>query len=225
VARGREQLDRTCSEIREGGGRVVGVVGDVTDAADADRSLGEAIRGLGGVDVLVNSATASAPGGFDEITDEQWTEGFAVKPLGFARAARAVLPPMRAAGRGRIVNICGSGGRYVTTGYLLGGLNAATLHFTKLLAEAEARHGISVIAVNPGPIETERVHTFLDHEAAQLGVDVDEHKAAAFARLPLGRMPTASEVAKVIVMFCSDLTEYCSGAAVQMDGLTVPGLF
>jgi 3-oxoacyl-[acyl-carrier protein] reductase len=225
VARTVTELEQTCDRVRETGRAARAIAGDIAAEAEAVRVMTAAVAAFGGVDVLVNSATAAAHGGFDDLTDEQWLTGLAVKPLGFARAVRGVLPTMRAAGHGRIVNICGSGGRFARTDYALGALNAATLHLTKVLAEAEARNGISVIAINPGPIHTPRLDEFITAEAAAAGVPVDDYRAAYLARLPLGRLPSAQEVAKVVVMFCSDLTEYCTGSAVQIDGATLPGIF
>lgn len=225
VARTKADLEATCERVRGIGRSACAVVGDIADGHDADRVMAAAVGAFGGVDVLVNSATASAPGGFDDLPDEKWEAGLAIKPLGFIRAIRGVLPAMRAAGHGRIVNICGSGGRYVTTDYALGALNAATLHLTKLLAETAAPHGISVIAVNPGPISTDRLERFMTAQAAADGRPVEDYRAEYLSRLPLRRLPTVEEVAKVIVMFCSDLTEYCTGSAVQIDGATLPGIF
>ena len=225
VARTRTDLETTCDRVRATGRRAHAVVGDVAEPGGAMRAMAEAVGVFAGVDVLVNSTTASAPGGFDDLSDEQWGAGLAVKPLGFARAIRGVLPAMRAAGRGRIVNICGSGGRYVSTQYALGALNAATLHMTKLLAEAEAAHGISVVAVNPGPIYTGRLESFIAAEAVAAGRTLEDYRAEYLSRLPLGRLPSVEEVAKVVVMFCSGLTEYCTGSAVQIDGATLPGIF
>jgi len=225
IARTQADIEATCQQIRGTGAIAWAEAGDIADPCDAERVMAAAVGAFGGVDVLVNSATASAPGGFDEVSDQLWEAGLAVKPLGFIRAIRGVLPAMRAAGRGRIVNICGSGGRYVSTDYALGALNAATLHLTKLVAETEAAHGISAIAVNPGPIRTDRLDRFIAAQAAAQGRAVQDYQAEYFSRLPLRRLPSAAEVAKVVVMFCSELTEYCTGSAVQIDGATLPGIF
>jgi NAD(P)-dependent dehydrogenase (short-subunit alcohol dehydrogenase family) len=225
TARTRADVEAVADEVRQLGRRAGAVVGDLADTADAARMMAEAVAVFGGVDVLVNSATGSAPGGFAALTDEQWEAGLAIKPLGFARAARGVLPAMRENGRGRIVNICGSGGRYVTWDYALGAANAATLHLTKHLAETEAKHGVSAIAVNPGPIHTARLEQFVAARAEAANRPFGEYWADHVKSLPLGRIPSPSEIARVVVFFCSDLSEYCSGSAVQIDGASLPGIF
>jgi len=201
------------------------VVGDLSTAEGAASGMGQAIEALGGIDVLVNSAGSSPFGSFDRVGDQDWYASFDLKVMGYVRCTRAALPTMRAQRSGRIVNVVGMAGRYATPGYVLGALNAALLHLTKSLAEFLASDGITVVAVNPGLTETDRVRDAMRTWAGEEGVELDTYAHDYASRLPLRRLAAPEEVARLVVVMASDLSEYVTGSAVQVDGASSRGVF
>lgn len=206
-------------------GDCVGLAVDVSDEASVAVLVRDVEDRLGPIELLVNNAGASPFGPFDAVTDEQWIEAFTLKVLGYTRAIRAVLPDMRAAGKGRIVNVVGSGGRFASPDYALGALNAAMLHLTKSVGDRFAGDGVRVLAVNPGLTSTGRMLDALETWAADAGVSVEQFTAEHVKNIPLGRAATPEEIAQVICVLCSPLGDLTIGSAFQADGGGPRGAF
>jgi 3-oxoacyl-[acyl-carrier protein] reductase len=206
------------------GGATVAVA-DLSTADGVRDAIADCIDGLGGVDILVNNAGASPTGTIDDVTDEQWQSSFDLKLMGYLRCMRAVLPAMRAPGSGRIVNVGGTAGIRATPGYALAALNAAVVHLTRTTAEHVGPDGITVVSLHPGPTMTDRLRTMLARGAEAAGVDVDEFAATHIApALPLRRVGTADEVARMIVVLASDAGSWITGGGVTIDGGAAQGV-
>ena len=148
VARSKEQLEATASELEaETGRRIIPLVADVTSKEQVDRMVAQAAEQLGGLHILVNSGSppggsATATGPIETVVDEDLLHDFNVKYVGALRCARAVIPYLKAQGWGRIINISGTNAR--NAGNLSGGArNGALVHFTKTLAVQLGRDGIT----------------------------------------------------------------------------------
>ncbi len=226
VARDAGRLEALARELQAGGTGAFPIAADMASARGVAGGMQDAIRQLGRVDILVNNAGSSPIGSLDKVADEDWLESFSLKPLGYVRAIRAVLPHMRAQHYGRIVNVAGAGGRWAVSEYVMGCMNSAVLHLTKSVAELVAPDGISVTAVNPGPTgPTDRMDKVFVAWAANLGMEVEAFKQQYLKNLPLRRIATTREIARLIVLMASDLAEYASGGALQADGVTTRGIF
>jgi NAD(P)-dependent dehydrogenase (short-subunit alcohol dehydrogenase family) len=200
-------------------------VADLSTADGVRGSIDACIDALGGVDILVNNAGASPNGTIEDITDEQWQSSFDLKVMGYVRAMRAVIPTMREQHHGRIVNVGGTAGIRATPGYVLAALNAALVHVTRTTAEHVGPDGINVVSLHPGPTMTERLRTLLARAADAAGVDVDEFAATRVgASLPLRRVGTADEVARMIVVLASDVGDWVTGGGVTIDGGAATGV-
>ena len=160
--------------------------------------------------------------GTKQADDEDLIEDFKVKYVGALRCARAVIPFMKDAGWGRIINI--SGGNARNAGNLSGGArNAALVHMTKTLSVQLGRHGITVNCIHPGTTRTERTPSLLAARATQLGVSPEEAERRDFAPdSPRGnaicRMVDASEVAFVAVFLASEKAWAVSGELLSASG-------
>ncbi|HJY51874.1 MAG TPA: SDR family oxidoreductase [Stellaceae bacterium] len=191
-----------------------------TYCARAAAALPEACRH---VPYIVLRLATLAPGSLRE-NNGQWNllQDFNVKYVGALRCSRAVIPFMKTAGWGRIINI--SGGNARNAGNLSGGArNAGLVHMTKTLAVQFGRHGITVNCIHPGTTRTERTPSLLAARAAQLGVSPEEAKRQDFAPdSPRGnaicRMVEAAEVAFVAVFLASDKAWAVSGELVAASG-------
>ncbi len=134
-----------------------------------------------------------------------------------------LIKRMAARGHGAIVNVVGAGGKVASPIHLPGGsANAALMLASVGLANAYAAKGVRVNVVNPGLTATERLHEGLAAQAAQQGISPEEALAQSSARLPLGRIAEAREVADAVLFLASARASYVTGAVLAMDGAAIP---
>jgi NAD(P)-dependent dehydrogenase (short-subunit alcohol dehydrogenase family) len=221
IARDEARLRDVASSC---GSSTVLVAADLARGEELTRAFDYCIEQLGGVDILVNNAGSSPNGTIEQITDEQWDESFQLKLMGYVRGMRAVIPSMRAQRYGRIVNIGGVAGVHASAGYVLAAYNAALVHITRSTAEHLGPDGITVTTLHPGPTLTDRLRTMLSSGAAARGVTVEEFGEQVVAQgLPLRRLGTPDEMAKMIVFLTSDAAAWMTGSGVLVDGGAAKG--
>jgi NAD(P)-dependent dehydrogenase (short-subunit alcohol dehydrogenase family) len=226
VSRALDQLEKTAQELQqETGRRIIPLMADVTSRAQVDSMVTQAARQLGGLHILVNSASlpgGTATGPIDTVVDEDLLNDFDVKYMGALRCARAAIPYLQEQGWGRIINISGTNAR--TAGNLSGGArNVSLVHFTKTLAMQLGRYGITVNCIHPGVTRTERTPGLLAARAAQLGVTPEEAERRDFAPdsprgNAIGRMVEASEIAYLTAFLASDKAWAITGELVVANG-------
>jgi NAD(P)-dependent dehydrogenase (short-subunit alcohol dehydrogenase family) len=195
------------------------LVADLTRADDAARMADAVERDTGAIDILVNSAGAARRYAPADLDAEAWHAAMDAKYFSYIHPIDAVLRRMVARGRGAIVNIIGSGGKVANPVHLPGGAaNAALMLATAGLAAAHAPQGIRINAINPGATLTGRVQEGLAAEARMTGLAEAELLQRMQARIPLGRLGTPEEVARVALFLASGAASYVTGAIVPMDG-------
>jgi 3-oxoacyl-[acyl-carrier protein] reductase len=199
-------LDRLAGEAAEPA--ALALAADVTDAAAVGRAVDAALARWGRVDVLVNNAGLVRDATLDKVTDEDWDRTLDVNLRGAMVCARAVIPHMRAAGRGRILSassVVARNGNYGQTAYAAA--KAGIIGMTRSWARELGKHGITANVVAPGFIDTPMVRS------------VPEKVVARFLeRLPAARLGRPDEVAAVYVFLASDLAAFINGAVVGVDG-------
>jgi 3-oxoacyl-[acyl-carrier protein] reductase len=219
AARSAGPLGALAEEIRAGGGEALVCPGDLTAGADAARIVAETAAAFGGLDIMIVSAGAAQGGDFFGLDDAVWEEAFALKFMGMVRALRAAVPVMRRAGSGRIVVIVGNNGRQPNPAMLPGSAaNAACLAVIKGLADAVARDGITINALNPGPTRTRRWDRLIEGLARQAGLPAAEVEARELARMPMGRIGDAAAMARLAVILTSDWADMVTGTSLTADG-------
>lgn len=220
VARGADILEGAARDIAaEAGTRVVALPGDLSRHDEVVRVAGAARAALGRVDILVNNAGSTPEGGIEQFDPAAWETSMRLKLLGYVGLVHALLPDMRLARWGRIVNVIGRSGRQPRASYLAGGaINAALLNFTVALAEEVAAEGVLVNGVNPGPIETPRWRQLVDQMAQAKRTTAEAANAAAIRSVPLGRLGTPEEVAAVVAFLCSERASFMAGGLYNVDG-------
>ena len=228
AARTVSQLKETAREIGDTtGSRAVAIAFDVTDRGQVDRMVDQAAEQLGGLHILVNSASLpggspSAVGPIESLDDSELLADFDVKYVGALRCARAAIPHLKEQRWGRIINISGTNAR--RAGNLSGGArNTSLVHLTKTLAVQLGRFGITVNCIHPGPTRTERTAGMLAARAEELGIspaDVEEGDYApdSASGNSIGRMVDASEIAHVATFLASDKAWAVTGELVVADG-------
>lgn len=191
-----------CAEIESLGRRARAVAADVSIAAQVSRLVETVERELGPVAVLVNNAGITRPQPIDQITEQSWDEVLAINLKSVFLVTQAVLPKMRAARWGRIINLSSVAAQ-------LGGVvgphyaasKAGILGLTHSYALLLAKEGITVNAIAPALIETEMVTS---------------NPNARPDLIPVGRFGTADEVAQAAVLLATN--GYITGQTVNVNG-------
>jgi 3-oxoacyl-[acyl-carrier protein] reductase len=218
TGRDADRVERARSES----GAAAGIVADLSKPAAAGRLVSEA----GPVDCLVNNVGLAYQVAFEEVSDEQWDSMWQLNVMSYVRCIRAVLPAMRQAGRGSIVNVSSTAGKRPSTGmpnYSV--TKAAVLSLSRLVADLYAKDGIRCNAVTPGPTATDAwlgEGGLADQQAARSNKTRVEVLGSVGAGRPLGRLAEPEEIAAVICFLCSERASYVTGSAWSADGGTVP---
>lgn len=219
VSRNRANLDAAVARWPQSAHAPLAIAADLTRAEDAERMAAAAESDAGPIDILVNSAGAARRYAPADLNAAAWHDAMDAKFFSYIHASDAVLKRMLARGRGAIVNIVGMGGKVASPVHLPGGAaNAALMLATAGLAAAFAPKGIRVNAINPGGTLTGRVQEGLRAESKMTGLPEAELLARNQAKIPLGRLGTPEEVARVALFLASEQSSYVTGAIVPMDG-------
>ncbi len=207
----REDAEAVVRAIENEGGKALAHQADVSDRKAVDAMFNMIDERLGRLDILVNNAgIGSRIDSITAVSDEAWRHTLAVNLDGAFFCLRSAIPRLRAAGRGRIVNV--SSGAALTGGAIgvhYAASKAGLLALTAKAARELARDGISVNAVLPSVIETEMID-----EIAR-GVEARENLRKAF---PIGRFGHPEEVAKVVRFLCLEAPDYLSGEFISIRG-------
>jgi len=222
TGRDPERVERAMKETNA----AFGAAYDFAHPAAPAQLVAEVAEVLGPVERLVNNVGEAYQIGFEELTDEQWGAMWELNVMSYVRTIRAVLPGMKEAGKGVIVNVSSTAGKRPSTGmpnYSV--TKAAVLSLSRLVADLYARNGIRCNAVTPGPTATPAWLAeggLADQQAARTSNARVEVIQAVGKGRPLGRLAEPEEIASVIAFLCSERASYVTGAAWSADGGTVP---
>ena len=126
---------------------------------------------------------------------------------------------MKDRGWGRIINVIGNDGvKPIYFEITPGAANAACINFTLAIAEELAPHGITVNAVNPGPVDTDRWWGLVRTMSREMGITEEQAQQRAIRSIPIGRLCTAEEVADMVVFLASERATFVTGASISLDG-------
>jgi NAD(P)-dependent dehydrogenase (short-subunit alcohol dehydrogenase family) len=203
-------LDALAREVGAGGD-VLALKTDVTVDAEVRQAAQAVLERWSRIDILVNNA-----GGFpvikptEAIEDEEWDSIVRFNLTSAFLCARAVLPAMKQRRYGRIVNlssIVGRGGA-VTVSSHYAAAKAGVLGFTRHLAREVGPDGITVNAVAPGSVATERFNSLRTPEQVRRMTEA----------IPLGRVAEPEEIAEAVLFLASDAARYVTGATLDVNG-------
>jgi NAD(P)-dependent dehydrogenase (short-subunit alcohol dehydrogenase family) len=182
------------------------------------------VEKLGGVDILVNNAGASHAYGFLDADDDVWEEDLHLKVFGAIYFARAVIPYMKLAGGGAIVNVTTPGGKASPSGSLpTSASRAAGISITKALSKEFASEGIRVNTVCVGNIKSgQQRRRWEGRVEADPGLTLEQHYSEVGESIPLGRIGESREAGDVIAFLASDRASYVTGSSVNVDGGVSP---
>jgi NAD(P)-dependent dehydrogenase (short-subunit alcohol dehydrogenase family) len=169
VARSSDSLETVAAELRARGGDALPLPADVTDADAVERAVAEAEARLGPIDLLVNNAgDAAVPGPLWDADPAHWWRTIEVKLHGLFLSTQAALRRMVPRGAGRIVNVSSrAGNQAVPYASAYSTSKAALTRFTECAAAEAGRHGIRVVALEPGTVRTAMTEALLQGEAGR----------------------------------------------------------
>lgn len=201
---------RLAAELTGSGGRALFVELDVCSERDWARAIDTITRELGGLNVLVNNAGIYRRAALEDTSPEQWDLVMGVNVKGVFLGSRAVIPLMRAAGGGSIVNLSSVsgliGGPYSTA---YNASKGAVRLLTKSIAVQYAKERIRCNSVHPAPVETDMLSVVFPDE---------QSRRERLAEIPLGRFGTPEEVASAVLFLASDESSYITGSELVIDG-------
>ncbi len=181
---------------------------DVGDHEACLEGCAQVAADLGPVDIIVNNAGITRDGVLMKMSYDDWTDVMRVNLGGCFNMSKAVFPGMRERGWGRIVNIGsinGQAGQYGQVNYAAA---KSGIHgFTKALAQEGARYGITVNAIAPGYIDTDMVAAVPPQVLEKI-----------VARVPIGRLGHASEIARGVAFLCSEDAGFVTGSTLSING-------
>jgi acetoacetyl-CoA reductase len=181
---------------------------DVGDHEACLAGCAQVAADLGPVDIIVNNAGITRDGVLMKMSYEDWTDVMRVNLGGCFNMSKAVFPGMRERNWGRIVNIGsinGQAGQYGQVNYAAA---KSGIHgFTKALAQEGARYGITVNAIAPGYIDTDMVAAVPPQVLEKI-----------VARVPIGRLGQASEIARGVAFLCSEDAGFVTGSTLSING-------
>ena len=211
-------LDALVDEIKQLGRRAIALTGDVADVADVEAVVAATVAELGRIDVLVNNA--GAPHGADRapswlVPVPAYDEVMRINAKGVFLMSGAVIRHMLDRGaRGRIVNIAsvaGKAGYPERAAYCAS--KFAVIGLTQAMAQELAPHGITVNAVCPGAIATDR-NAATRNRAATTG----DAAAASAASSPVGRIGEPDDIARAVLYLADPAASYVTGQSLVIDG-------
>ena len=203
----------------EGAQALAAEIGGIAQAVDVARDASvkamaeAALAEWGRVDILVNNAGIThLPQPMEEVSEEEFDRVFAVNAKSVYLTARHLVPAMKAAGKGAILNIASTAG--VSPRPRLNWYNASKgwmITATRAMAIELAPHGIRVNALNPVAGETPLLASFM-------GEDTPEIRAKFLSTIPMGRFSTPEDLANAALFLCSDEASLITGVGLEVDG-------
>jgi 3-oxoacyl-[acyl-carrier protein] reductase len=204
----------TAGLIADGGGRAIGLLADVSDAASVAAAVGQVASDLGPPVVVVNNAGGTRDNLIFRMTDSDWDTVMNVHLRGAFLVSRAAQRHMVDAGFGRIVNISSTSALGNRGQVNYSAAKAGLQGFTKTLAIELGKFGVTVNAVAPGFVATEMTRA----TAERLGIPFDEYVRQRAANIPVGRAGQPEDIAHVVSFLVSEGAGYVSGQVIYAAG-------
>lgn len=225
LARSREKLDELLPALRAAGApEAFALTADLDDRPALDRALAEHLERTGPAHVLVNNTGGPKAGPLLDAEEGALLEAFGRHLLASHLLVRRVLPGMKAAGYGRIVNVVSTSVREPIPNLGVSNtVRAAVAAWAKTLSK-ELPPGITINTVLPGFTDTERLASLAKGTADRLGKTVDDVRAGWLAVIPEGRVGRPEELGAVIAFLASPAASYVRGVTIPVDGGRLNGI-
>lgn len=215
LARNAAKLAQNVERLAARGLSAVALSADMGDWA----SIQKALAAFGVPDILVNNSGGPPPVDVTKVDAGLWRQQFETMVLNQMRLTEAVLPAMRGAGFGRILNVASTSIVEPIKGLAISNsLRAALANWMKTLATEVARDGVTINMLLPGSFATERIERMNASAASQRGVSIETVIADSSAAIPAGRYGDPKEFAAVAAFLASPRASYVTGQMIRIDG-------
>ena len=200
--------------------RATGSLCDVSDRDQVSQLFETAVAQLGGLDCLVNNAGIAGPTGrVDEIDPDDWQQCLDICITGQFNCARVAVPYLKASANASIINLSSSAGKF---GFPLRSPYAAAkwgvIGFTKTLAMELGENGIRCNAIQPGPVDGDRIRRVIDAKARAANISFDEMQDRVLANQSIKRLIPPQQLADLAVYLASPRASLISGQELAVDG-------
>ena len=202
----------TVNEITAAGGKAIALGADISNRAQVQAALAKLRKALGPITILVNNAGMAEFLPFEELTDALWDRMFAINVRGTFIVTQEVLPDMKAARWGRIVNISSSSAQTGTKAQVhYSASKGAVVSMTRSLAEALGPHGITVNNIPPGSV----MGTIMSEaNRNRFPIPIEQ----LIANMPVGRLGVPEDIASACAWLVKDETGYVTGQTIGVNG-------
>lgn len=212
----KENCEPVVAEIQEAGGKAIALAANIANRAQVRAAVGELREAFGPVTIVVNNAGISNFIPFEELTDDDWEIMFEINTKGTFIVTQEVLPDMKAANWGRVVNISSSSAQ---TGSLeqvhYSASKGAVVSMTRSLAQALGPYGITVNNIPPGAV----MQTIMSEaNKDRFKMPIEQLKKM----IPVGRTGVPDDIANACAWLVSEHSSYVTGQTIGVNGGRVP---
>jgi 3-oxoacyl-[acyl-carrier protein] reductase len=224
--RSAQHLEPARKELETLGVETLAVPCDVSRREDLEGWYQRTVEALGPVDILVTNTGGPKAAIFQELSDADWIAGVDSTLLNVVRLCQLVLPGMRSRRWGRIVHITSLVAKQPTPILTISStLRSGISGLTKTLSQEVAQDGVTVNALLPGHIMTDRQVHLGELKAKAEGISLDDYFARTAASIPVGRIGKPEEAGDAIAFLCSERASYVTGVSLQVDGGIIQSTF
>jgi len=225
-ARRPDKLEAAAQTIRdETGADVFAIPIDMGETDAPRRFVQRVAEHFGRLDIVVANAGGPPSGPFEQMSDAQWEQAVQQNMLATVRMFHEALPHVKQSDQGRLVAITSISAKQPVTSLVLSNATRAGVHgLIKTLSQEVAETGVTVNAVCPGTIRTDRILELAQQAADREGITPEEDIARRAATIPMGRMGDPMEFGAAVTFLCSQQAAFISGVALLVDGGAFAGL-
>ena len=216
----REGLEQLAEDLKPAGGKLDTQVLDITDLEAVTKCIDHVVETFGSLEILINNAGWDVAMPFVDTEPELWNQIVNINLMGPLNMHKAVLPVMMKQGQGKIVNIASDAARVGSSGEsVYAACKGGIVSFSKTLAREQARSGILVNVVCPGPTDTPLLQSFVGE--GEFGQKIYDGLKRA---IPLKRLGEPDDIPGIVVFLSSSDADFITGQVISVSGgLTMHG--
>lgn len=204
---------------QETGAPVTGLAGDVSDPSVPPKLVEQAIKALGGLDLLVTNAGGPPAGAFDSFDEATWEKAVNLSFMSHVRLIRAALPHLRKSKSASVLTMTSYTVKQPLPNLVLSNsIRLATVGLTKSLALELGSEGIRFNSILPATIDTDRIRELAAFRAQKNGTTLEKELALDAQKSVFGRIGRPEEFANVAVFLLSPAASYLTGVMLTVDG-------
>jgi 3-oxoacyl-[acyl-carrier protein] reductase len=204
---------------KETNARVTGLAGDVSHPSVPEKLIAEAVKFLGGLDLLVTNAGGPPAGAFDSFDEATWDRAINLSFMSHVRLIRAALPHLRKSSAASVLTMTSYAVKQPIPNLVLSNsLRLATIGLTKSLALELGGERIRFNSILPANIDTDRIHYIMTTRSQKNGSTIEEEYAKAAKESVFGRLGHPEEFANAAAFLLSPAASYITGMMLTIDG-------